>query len=134
MTQTLATKSAAVMGYNGTIVFSVDVSDLQQAIAWYQEALGLELSYVMEEIGWCELKTATPKVTIGLSQVEKVSVGNTTPTFGTADIEKARAHLEAHGVRFAGPTQTVAGMVKLATFYDPDGNAYMLAETLPNQG
>lgn len=131
MTKELATKSAEVMGYKGEIVFSVDVSDLHKAIAWYRDVLGFELVYAMEDIGWCELKTATPGVTMGLSQVEKVSVGNTTPTFGVKDIEQARAHLEGHQVRFHGPTQTVADMVKLATFYDPDGNSFMLAETLP---
>ncbi|MER3555279.1 MAG: glyoxalase [Meiothermus sp.] len=118
------------MGYQGNIVFSIGVSDLHKSMAWYQEVLGLELDYVMEEIGWCELKTAVPGTTIGLSQVEAVKAGDTTPTFGVADIERARTHLEAYGVRFAGPTQTVSEMVKLATFYDPDGNSYMLAETL----
>jgi len=130
MTKELATKSAAVMGYDGTVVVSIDVSDLKKAIAWYQDVLGLELSYVMEDIGWCEMKTATPKLTLGLSQREEVKVGDTTPTFGVSDIEQARTHLESHKVRFAGPTQTVAGMVKLATFYDPDGNSFMLAQTL----
>lgn len=130
MTKALATKSAEVMGYSGNIVFSIGVSDLHKSIAWYREVLGLELDYVMDEIGWCELRTATPGITLGLSQVEQVKVGDTTPTFSVRDLEKARLHLEARGVRFAGPTQAVSDMVKLATFYDPDGNSYMLAETL----
>ncbi|WP_337870048.1 hypothetical protein [Meiothermus sp.] len=37
---------------------------------------------------------------------------------------------ESHRVEFRGPTQTIPGMVKLANFYDPDGNSFMLAETL----
>ena len=131
MTKELTTKSAETMGYRGDIVFSIDVSDLHKSMAWYRDVLGFELVYTLEEMGWCEMKTATQNVTIGLSQVEKVSVGNTTPTFGVRDIEQARVHLEAHKVRFQGPTQTIPDMVKLATFYDPDGNSFMLAESLP---
>jgi len=112
------------------VVVTIDVSDLHKAIAWYQEVLGLEVSYVMEEIAWCEMKTATPKLTLGLSQREEVKIGNTTPTFGVTDIERARTYLESHKVRFDGPTQTESGMVKLATFYDPDGNPFMLAQNL----
>lgn len=130
MIQELATKSAEVMSYKGDIVFAIDVSDLHKAIAWYRDVLGFELIYTMEDIGWCEMKTATNGVTIGLSQVEKVSPGDATPTFGVHDIEQARAHLERYQVEFRGPTQTIPGMVKLATFYDPDGNSFMLAETL----
>ena len=41
-----------------------------------------------------------------------------------------RAYLEGEGVRFKGDTSQVEDMVRLATFYDPDGNALMLAEQL----
>ena len=130
MTKTVATKSADVMGYTGTVVFSIDVSNLDKAIEWYRDMLGLELDYKLENMGWCEMKTATNGLTFGLSQVEKVKVGNTTPTFSVKSIEQARSHLESHNVRFAGPTQIIPDMVKLATFYDPDGNSFMLAESL----
>jgi hypothetical protein len=33
-------------------------------------------------------------------------------------------------VRFDGPTREYPGMVKLATFFDPDGNTLMLYESL----
>lgn len=130
MTKTLATKSADVIGYNGTVVVSIGVSNLDKAIEWYRDVLGFELDYKLEDIGWCEMKSATSGLTFGLSQVEKVKPGDTTPTLGIKNIEKARNHLEAHQVKFSGPTQTIEGMVKLATFYDPDGNSFMLAESL----
>ncbi len=51
------------------------------------------------------------------------------------DIDVARKHLESHGVRFDGDTREIEGMVKLATFYDPDGNSFMLAESeMPQEG
>ena len=58
-----------------------------------------------------------------------VNVG-TVPTFGVKDIDAARAHLESLGTRFDGDTYEIDGMVKLATFYDPDGNAWMLSQLL----
>jgi CreA protein len=42
----------------------------------------------------------------------------------------ARAHMEAQGVRFDGPSVSHEGMVKLATFYDPDGHTLMLYQDL----
>jgi CreA protein len=44
------------------------------------------------------------------------------------DIDVARGYLESKGVRFDGETNNVGGMVLLATFFDPDGNSWMLAQ------
>jgi predicted enzyme related to lactoylglutathione lyase len=46
------------------------------------------------------------------------------------DIAAARGHLERNGVRFDGDTREIEGMVRLATFYDLDGNTFMLAQRL----
>jgi predicted enzyme related to lactoylglutathione lyase len=53
-----------------------------------------------------------------------------TLTFGVTDIDVAHKQLEAKKVRFDGPTRTIEGMVKLAAFYDPDGNMLMLYHDL----
>jgi hypothetical protein len=37
-------------------------------------------------------------------------------------------------VRFDGETREIEGMVRLATFYDPDGNTFMLAQRLDADG
>jgi predicted enzyme related to lactoylglutathione lyase len=84
----------------------------------------------MEEYGWCELATSIEGVRLGLGQVEDVKIGATTPTFGVSDIEAARGHMESRGVSFDGDTHEIEGQVKLCTFYDPDGNPFMLAEVL----
>ena len=52
------------------------------------------------------------------------------PTFAVKDIDAARKHLESLGTKFDGDTYAIEDMVKLATFYDLDGNAWMLAQTL----
>lgn len=117
--------------FDGGLTLAFEVKDLKKSIAWYQNALGFPLLYEAAEMGWCELQTETPGVSVGLSQVEQPKVGHgPTPTFGVHDLDAARKLLEARDVRFDGPTQTIPGLVKLATFYDPDGNALMLSQSL----
>lgn len=119
--------------YSENIVISVGVSDLDRAIDWYKDVLGFELVYKLDQYGWCEMSTTTRGVTIGLGQTEELKPGSTTPTFGVLDIDAARKHLESKDVRFDGDTYEIEGMVKLATFYDPDGNSYMLAQSLTDE-
>jgi CreA protein len=133
MSEQAATQTVQALPFEKTqnIVISVNVSDLDRSIAWWQEMLGYEPTYVMKEYGWCELGTAIDGVGLGLGQVEEVKVsGGVTPTFGVSDIDAARGHMESRGVRFDGDTYEISGQVKLCTFYDPDGNPFMLAEVL----
>lgn len=93
--------------------------------------LGFELLYHLEEMGWAELKSPVERVNVGLSQVEEHKPeGGSTLTFGVTDIDKARATLEELQVRFDGETLTIPEMVRLATFFDPDGNKLMLYQSL----
>ena len=91
-----------------------------------------ELLYHKQEMGWCELKSPVAGVNVGLSQVEKLPGrgGNAVLTWGVKNLDLAREALEAQGVRFDGESQTLPGMVKLATFFDPDDNCLMLYEDL----
>ena len=132
-TSPAATPSAASgsLGYDGGLTCSYQVSDIKKAIAWYQTVLGFKLLYHIEEMGWCELSTGVNRVNVGLSQVEKPNVGLCAKlTWGVKDIDAARRTLEAKKVRFDGPTQEIPGMVKLATFFDPDGNPMMFYQDL----
>jgi CreA protein len=115
--------------YDGRLVISVNVSDFDRAIDWYRDMLGFELVYKLDEYGWCEVASPVTGVTVGLGQREEPQVTGNTPTWTVKDIAAARSYLESNGVRFDGETQQVGDMVKLATFYDPDGNPWMLAES-----
>jgi CreA protein len=130
---TEASRTSVPFTYDKQLVISVNVSDFPRALAWYREKLGFELLYKLDEYGWGEVKTPWPGVTIGLSQTEEQRAGGTVPTFGVTDIDAARRHLESLEVRFDGDTYEIEGMVKLATFYDPDGNAFMLAQNLQTE-
>lgn len=123
---------ASPMGYDGGLTCALEVKDLNQSIAWYRDVLGFQLLYQMDDLGWCELRTEVSGVNIGLSQVEKGAKkgGGAVLTFGVRSIEEARNRLEKCKVRFDGETRTISNMVKLATFFDPDGNTLMLYEDL----
>ena len=110
---------------------ALGVSDLERSIAWYHDVLGFELIYKLDDWGWAELRSPLAGVNVGIGQAEELEPrGGATLTFGVADIDAARAYLEAHDVGFDGETTEVPGMVRLATFYDPDGNTFMLAQRL----
>ena len=129
MTEAATQATTAPITYETTnLTISVNVSDLQRSIDWYREALGFDVEYRLDEIGWAELTTPFGAVNVGLSQTEDQRAGGTVPTFGVVDIEAARRHLESRGVKL-DEIFDVQGMVKLMGFYDPDGNPWMLAET-----
>lgn len=117
--------------YDGGLTAALSVKNMDAAIRWYGEVMGFELKYRMDEMGWCEMVSPVQNVMIGLGQVESPVVeGGATLTFGVKDIDASRSYLEGKDVRFDGETQEIPGMVKLATFYDPDGNKMMLYQDL----
>lgn len=121
--------------YVPELTSSIGVTDMNASLAWYRNVLGFSLLNRVDEIGWSELSTGVDGVTLGLSQNERVSVGGgATNVWGVKNIDEAKAHLDAHGVKQDGDIQHIPGMVKLITFYDPDGNAMMFAQTLTVEG
>ncbi len=120
----------SVISPNETITISLSVKDRHASAEWYGRMLGFETLFHADEAGWSELQTNTAGVTIGLGENTKPAPGNCVPVFGVADLDSARSKLERVNVKFDGETEVIEGMVKIATFYDPDGNALMLAEDL----
>ena len=113
-----------------TITIALSVKDRTTSAAWYKKHLGFEEICSIDEAGWTELSTNTPGVTIGLGDAQEVKKGNTMPVFGVANFDESRQALEKEGVQFDGETIEVDGMVKVAAFFDPDGNGLMIAEDL----
>jgi catechol 2,3-dioxygenase-like lactoylglutathione lyase family enzyme len=109
-------------------VISVGVTDYARSLAWYRDVLGFEVVYELADYGWGELKTPFG-FHIGLGQSEEVTAGSLTPTFGVGDIDAAIAHLRDHDVKVED-WHELPGLVRLSTFYDPDGTSWMLAQAL----
>ncbi|WP_166416885.1 VOC family protein [Cochlodiniinecator piscidefendens] len=120
----------SLISLNETITIALSVSDRHASAEWYVKTLGFELIYHADEAGWSEIQTNTKGVTLGLGEHTQPMPGNCVPVFGLSDLDTARNALEQAGVSFDGPTDVIDGMVKTATFYDPDRNALMLAEDL----
>jgi len=122
-----------LVSLNSAITLAISVRDRHASAQWYSDKLGFELIQHIDQAGWSEMHTKTEGVTLGLGEQSEPAPGNTVPVFGVANISEARRSLEEAGVRFDGETETIEGMVSTATFYDPDGNALMLAEDLTGQ-
>jgi predicted enzyme related to lactoylglutathione lyase len=119
------------LDYVPELTASMGVTSLDKSIEWYGEVLGFTLLYRADEIGWCEMSTHMAGVNVGLSENQEVKQGGgATNVWGVTDIEAAKAHLDAHDVKQDGEIQTIPDLVRLLTFYDPDGNAMMLSQSL----
>ena len=124
----------ALVTLDNTITIALSVRDRHRSAQWYSDMLGFTLLHHSDEAGWSEMQTKTNGVTLGLGEQSQPVPGNAVPVFGVADIAAARTSLEGAGVKFDGETETIEGMVSIATFYDPDGNALMLAQDLSGAG
>jgi predicted enzyme related to lactoylglutathione lyase len=133
VSETATTPVKTPFEYGSRIVISVNVSDFNAAVDWYAKAFGFTLEYRMDDYGWGEMRTPHENINIGLGQTEEIKNGGITPTWTVKDIDAARAHLESVGARFDGDTYQIEDMVRLVTFYDPDGNPWMLAQSLQPQ-
>lgn len=120
----------AVVALDNEITLALSVKDRHASADWYAKMLGFELRYHLDEAGWSEMSTKTENVILGLGEQGEPQPGNAVPVFGVPDVDVARAALEEAGVAFDGDTVVVEGMVKLATLYDPDRNALMIAQNL----
>ncbi len=123
--------TTTTISYDGGLTCALSVTSLDRSIPWYENVLGMTLMYRMDEIAWCELTSSVARVSVGLSQVENAGgPGGATLTFGVTDLDAAKAALDAAGVRQDGPINEIPGMVRLLTFYDPDGNALMFYQDM----
>ncbi|MBB35642.1 MAG: glyoxalase [Hirschia sp.] len=115
---------------NGEITIALTVKDRAASSAWFNTHFGFTELYSIDEAGWTEMQTSTPGVTLGLGEATEAQPGNCVPVFGVESVDTARAALETVDTKFDGDTMQIDGMVRLATFYDLDGNAFMLAQDL----
>ncbi len=121
------------MQFNPELTIAVSVTDWPAARTWYREKLGLQERFATEEGGWVDFESPAGGTSIGLSDLRgepHPGPGGVNITFGVSDIESAKAELESKGVQFLGPIEDVPGMVRLASFQDPDGNVMLLAQSL----
>ncbi|MDA1266977.1 MAG: VOC family protein [Planctomycetota bacterium] len=115
------------VGSNVTVM----VADLDRAVRWYTETVGLTLGFRAAD-EWAEIQG--PNLTIGLHQAgesgpqpsasESISIG-----LQVVDFAQALGRLQTAGVVFEGkPVED--GPVRLAFFRDPDGTQLYVCQAV----
>lgn len=104
------------------------VSDMERAVKFYTEILGLPLIYKSPRFS----KVAGEKFWISLhlnSRTEKDRRGCEGPiiNFKPADVDMAHDELKKMGVEFYRPPYIAAPNVKVAEFFDTEGNKLSLS-------
>jgi predicted enzyme related to lactoylglutathione lyase len=106
---------------------SVPTQNLEQAVNFYGEVLGLRRSVYNAERNYAEFEPGN--VTFSVFMPEKMGMefnANTNPyALHVDDVAAARTELESRGVQFNGDILDT-GVCHMAFFADPDGNPLML--------
>ena len=102
------------------------VADLDRAVAFYRDLLGLPL---MRRDGerWAEFDAGGRRFALHSAEDQPPSTSGATAVFSVGDLDLARVTLSAHGLS-ATSEGDVQGYARFATFLDPDGNTFQLIE------
>ncbi len=112
----------------GVDFVSVPTQDIERAVAFYGDTLGLRRTTYRPERNFAEFDTRT--VTLSIVDPERMGIGSfernaNHVALQVDDVAAARATLEGCGVEFMGDIFDT-GVCHMAFFADPDGNALML--------
>ncbi len=121
------------MQVNGISLGWIVVKDLDAAIAYYTDVVGLKMREHTPEFGWAEFEGENG-MTLGLSQENEQNPekagSNAVMCVSVKSLDDAIAHYKEKGARLVGEVIVVPGHVKMQTFVDPDGNAFQLVEQI----
>ncbi len=105
----------------------VPTRDLDRAVAFYGDVLGLRRSAYRPDRGFAEFETGN--LTLNVMSPEKMGLpyepSRNAIALHVEDMEAARGRLEQAGITFAGDIFDT-GVCHMSFFADPDGNALML--------
>lgn len=122
-----AAASALHTGYRLQCVLAV--SDAAKSAEWYRNVLGGDVVSTIAEFGWVEVSTSTPGVTLGLTEMPtNVSNRGAVLDFEVDDLERIRGVLARHGVHVDDRPTEIAGLARVLSAHDPDGNRLMFFE------
>jgi predicted enzyme related to lactoylglutathione lyase len=105
------------------------VADMDRAVAFYAQALGLEL---LNRDGdeWADLATGSIRLSLhGTRDGDEAPVGGTV-VFEVEDLDASMFEMGMRGVTFDESLGEVGGVARYASFTDPDGNRLQLIEYL----
>jgi catechol 2,3-dioxygenase-like lactoylglutathione lyase family enzyme len=103
---------------------SIPTRDVERAVAFYRDVLGLPVSEFTQG------EVETPNVTLSfwnpVEDGEEFSPNVAGVGLRVADVEEARRELEAKGVEFFDGGTYDSGVCHMGFFRDPDGNTVIL--------
>ena len=117
---------------DGPVVTTLDhvyywVSDMERAVRFYREILGLSLTS-QEGENWAVFDAGGRQFALHRAVEGHPSTpGGATAVFSVDDLDRARTVLSERGVQF-GHEGDVEGYARFASFQDPDGNTVQLIE------
>jgi predicted enzyme related to lactoylglutathione lyase len=109
------------------------VTDFDRAVDFYQNTLGLELSFRHGEDGgmqWGEFDISGQTLAIAQVPDWNPSPEGCTVAIEVADFDAAIAHLKEAGVNFTMDTMD-SGVCRMACITDPDGNPLLIHKRNP---
>lgn len=110
------------------------VNDLQKAVKFYTDVLGLKLIEISPEFGWAELQGHQGGAFLGIAQVhpsEDHPAGhNAVITLTVDDLNQSTADFEKKGGKTVGAILEIPGHVKMRHIIDLDGNKLQLVQKL----
>ena len=115
------------MNVTGVDFIAVPTRDVDKAISFYEDVLGLERSKQWGSMPAQEFETGS--LTLAVMQSDAFGIEFERHSHPIAlhvdDVEAARSELEGKGIQFEADTLD-SGVCHMAYFRDPDGNALML--------
>jgi catechol 2,3-dioxygenase-like lactoylglutathione lyase family enzyme len=103
---------------------SIRVRDLDKSTTFYMDTLGLPEIWRMDETKMRGYGVGDNSATINL----EVGPPGMQLIIQVERVDEARRSLEAKGMRFEGPTETIPNIGKGARLRDPDGNEIYLMD------
>ena len=121
------------MNIKGIHLSWIVVADIEAAIKFYTETVGLNLLEFHKEYKWAELQ-GQDGATLGIAEhstgCEVEAGSNAVVTISVEDIVAARESFLKKQVQLVGDIVEVPGHVKMQTFKDQDGNTFQLCQML----
>ena len=127
--------------FNKVDYVMVNVSDMNRAVTFYRETLGLKLKF--ESPGWSEFETGSTTLALhpGIPASDRRPAIQAGPVAGTCslgfsveNLDSTVAELRNRGARFVlPPTEQASEGIRLAVCTDPDGLSISFAELMARE-
>ncbi len=121
------------MNVLGNMLSWIVVKNIDEAIQFYTDVVGLTLKERSPEYGWAEL-SGPQGCRLGICQecdeMGTKAGSNAVVTITVKDLNAARVFFQQKGARLVGEVMEVPEHVKMQTFLDADGNMMQLVEKL----